>query len=142
MTQRTIEELSGDECFALLGQEVVGRLAFVDGDGPGAVPVNYGLAGRQIVFRVEPESHLRAVLEPRVAFEVDHLEPSTGSGWSVLVRGAGREVPIDDVPDLLRQMHGHIPGPWAEGVHNVWVCITPTLVTGRRLTAPYVGDIF
>ncbi len=129
-------------CFDLLAREKVGRLAFVDGDGPGAVPVNYGLAGDEIVFRVEQRSHLRAVLELAVAFEVDHLESEAGSGWSVLVRGRGREVEPEQVPGLLRRMRGDAPGPWAEGVHNVWVAISPEKVTGRRLTGPFYGDIY
>ena len=139
MTQREIEDLSPEECFDLLGQEVVGRLVFVDDDGPGAVPVNYGLAGEEVVFRVEKRSHLRATLTPAVAFEVDHIEPGASRGWSVLVRGSGREIDIEDVADLLRHMEGHQPVPWAEGVHNVWVAITPRLVTGRRLAAPFYG---
>ena len=141
MTQRKIEELSRQECLDLLAQERVGRLAFVDDDGPGAVPVNYGLAGENIVIRVEGRSHLRAVLEPAVAFEVDHVDTDEGSGWSVLVRGVGREVEIEQVPDLLEQMAGGPPRPWAEGVHNVWVVITPQKVTGRRLEAPFFGIV-
>jgi nitroimidazol reductase NimA-like FMN-containing flavoprotein (pyridoxamine 5'-phosphate oxidase superfamily) len=142
VTQRKIESLTRAECFELLTQKLVGRLAFVDGDGPAAIPVNYGMAGEQIVFRVEQGSHLREVLAPGVAFEVDHLEPDAGSGWSVLVRGTGHELDMDQVPDLLRHMQGHTPGPWAEGIHNVWMAIEPHMVTGRRLAAPLLGDVF
>jgi nitroimidazol reductase NimA-like FMN-containing flavoprotein (pyridoxamine 5'-phosphate oxidase superfamily) len=142
MTQRSIAELSEDECLDRLTEEVVGRVVFTDSDGPGAVPVNYALAGRDIVFRVALDSHLRSVLEPSVAFEVDHVDPEAGSGWSVLVRGAGREVDPADVPDLLRRMEGHPPHPWAEGVHNVWVVVTARSMTGRHLTAPFYADLF
>lgn len=141
MTQRKIQELTSDECMALLGREAVGRLAFVDPEGPVAVPVNFGLAGTRILFRVETDSHLRAAADTQVAFEVDHTDPDTGSGWSVLVRGVAEEVDLDHVPELLRQMGG-TPRPWAEGVHNVWVAITPSKVTGRRLTTPVHGDVF
>jgi nitroimidazol reductase NimA-like FMN-containing flavoprotein (pyridoxamine 5'-phosphate oxidase superfamily) len=144
MTQRIIEELSREECFGLLAQETVGRVAFVDVDGPAAIPVNYALAGEDIVFRVEPGSHLREALASGIGFEVDHveLEPETGSGWSVLVRGAGREVELDDVPELLHRMAGHLPRPWAEGVHNIWVVVTVGKVTGRRLQTPIVGTAY
>ena len=142
MTQRKAEELSRQECYELLTQQTVARLAFVDDDGPAAVPVNYALAGEDIVLRVEERSHLRSVLQPAVAVEVDHVDPEAGSGWSVLVRGVGHEVHIDDVPELLRRMGGHLPRPWAEGVHNVWVVITPRVVTGRRLEALFLGDVF
>jgi nitroimidazol reductase NimA-like FMN-containing flavoprotein (pyridoxamine 5'-phosphate oxidase superfamily) len=138
--QRKIEDLTTEECMTLLGQESVGRLAFVDAEGPVAVPVNFGLAGTLILFRLEPDSHLRAAVDAPVAFEVDHTDADTGSGWSVLVRGKADEVDLDDVPELLRLMAG-LPRPWAEGVHSVWVTITPRKVTGRRLTTRALGDV-
>jgi len=138
--QRKIEDLTTEECVTLLGRESVGRLAFVDPDGPIAVPVNFGLAGDRVLFRLEHDSHLRAAIGPPVAFEVDHTDPDTGSGWSVLVRGTAEEVELDRLPELLRLMAGP-PRPWAEGVHNVWVSITPRKVTGRRLTTRALGDV-
>ena len=142
MPQREIEDLTSTECFALLVEQVVGRIVFADDDGPGAVPVNYGVAGDEVVFRVEPGSHLRAVLTSNVAFEVDYIDPEAKSGWSVLIRGSGREIDIEDVGEVLRQMADHFPSPWAEGVHNVWVAITPRIVTGRRLAAPFYGAAY
>jgi len=50
------------------------------------------------------------------------------------VRGFAREVPMEEVPDLLKQIRGTLPRPWAEGIHNVWVEIKSQKVTGRRLT--------
>ena len=141
MTQRKIDELSRDECLALLPEEAVGRLVYVDAEGPVAVPVNHALAGDQIVFRVEGGSHLREAVGAPVAFEVDHTEPDARSGWSVLVRGTATEVELEDVPDLLKRMSAP-PRPWAEGIHSVWVEITAHKVTGRRLSSPFTGDIF
>jgi nitroimidazol reductase NimA-like FMN-containing flavoprotein (pyridoxamine 5'-phosphate oxidase superfamily) len=142
MTQRVITELSTTESFELLRLKRVGRFVFQDADGPAAVPVNYGVAGDEIVFRVEQRSHLREVLRGPVAFEVDDTEPESGVGWSVLVRGSGHEVAMDRVPALLRLMHEAFPHPWAEGVHNVWVAIAARKVTGRRLTVPYISALF
>lgn len=142
MSQRSIENLTEAQCFEVMGNQFVGRFVFQDADGPAAVPVNYCLAGEQIVFRTEPSSHLRDVLEGPVAFEVDQTDPETGSGWSVLVRGTGREVEMKDVPGLLKQAGNAYPKPWAEGVHNVWVAIAARKVTGRRLTTPYLAAVF
>ncbi|HXK24864.1 MAG TPA: pyridoxamine 5'-phosphate oxidase family protein [Myxococcota bacterium] len=141
MTQRVLEDLSEAECFECLKQETVGRFVFQEAEGPAAVPVNYGVAGTEIVFRIEQRSHIREVLTRPVAFEVDHAEAASGVGWSVLIRGAGHEIGMDRVPGLLRQMGEAFPRPWAEGVHNVWVSITPRKITGRRLTVPYVAAI-
>ena len=57
MPQREIEDLTSTECFALLVEQVVGRIVFADDDGPGAVPVNYGVAGDEVVFRVDVGHH-------------------------------------------------------------------------------------
>jgi nitroimidazol reductase NimA-like FMN-containing flavoprotein (pyridoxamine 5'-phosphate oxidase superfamily) len=135
MTQRELEDLSPDECFRLLAAARVGRLVYQDELGPLAVPVNYALAGHDIVFRVEGGAKRAAIQQPMLAFEVDHVDEDQRSGWSVLVRGIGAEVDLERVPALLQAMDGHLPTPWATGIHNVWLQIVPHSVTGRRLGA-------
>jgi uncharacterized protein len=135
MTQRELDNLSPDECFRLLAAARVGRLVYHDDLGPLAVPVNYALAGRDIVFRVEGGAKQMAMQQPMLAFEVDHVDEDQQSGWSVLVRGVGAEVDMERVPALLRTMDRHFPKPWAVGIHNVWLQIVPHTVTGRRLGA-------
>lgn len=142
MSQRVIDNLSESECYELIRQEAVGRLVFQDSEGPAALPVNFGIAGNRVIFRVEEGSHLRDVLDGPVAFEVDASDDETSMGWSVLIRGTGAELDMEEVPGLLRQMHGDIPHPWAEGVHNVWVAVTPRKITGRKLTTPFFAAIF
>jgi hypothetical protein len=68
-----------------------------------------------------------------VAFEVDHIDYASRSGWSVLVRGTSEEVEMERIPELLRQIDGDVPLPWKTGIHGIWVVITPTTVTGRRM---------
>jgi uncharacterized protein len=142
MAQRKLETLRPDECFALLGQASIGRLVYEDDEGPVAVPVNYALAGSDIVIRAEGGVKRAAMSQSTLAFEVDHIEEPERSGWSVIIRGAGREVELEQVPDLLRRMQCHHPLPWAEGVHNVWLQITPHGVTGRRLGANRSRSMF
>ncbi len=133
MAQRTVGELSRHECFELLARQRVGRLVYSDSAGPVAIPVNFTTAGESVVFRLEPGNSLLPISQPVIAFEVDHVDDEDGSGWSVLVRGAAREVSLDDVPALLRTMGSGPPRPWAEGIHNVWVQLSAEIVTGRRL---------
>jgi nitroimidazol reductase NimA-like FMN-containing flavoprotein (pyridoxamine 5'-phosphate oxidase superfamily) len=142
MAQRDLETLSPDDCFDLLGQASVGRLVYLDEEGPVAVPVNYALAGREIVIRVEGGTKRAAMRQPTLAFEVDDIDGAKQCGWSVIARGNGREVAIEDVPQLLRQLESNPPRPWAEGVHNVWLQITPQSLTGRRLGAPHSSLLF
>ena len=141
MTQRHIEELSEAACKELLKDATVGRIVFVDDNGPAAWPVNYGVAGDRIVFRIEQHSSLRNFWKGPIAFEVDHFEDDAESGWSVLVRGTASEVPIARVPELIKLMKSTLPRPLAEGIHNVWVSIEPGLVTGRKLTDAVVSAL-
>ncbi len=136
MSQQQIEVLDEMECWSLVRTQTVGRFVYSDDLGPAAIPVNYGQIENKIVFRVGETSHLREVIAGEVAFEVDDLHPEEGTGWSVLVRGRAREVHADEVIDLIRVMQ-RIPQPLAEGVHNVWIEVTPKQATGRRL-----GDLF
>jgi uncharacterized protein len=133
MSQRSLVELTSEACFALLSGERVGRLAYCDAIGPVAIPVNFTLAGQDIVFRMEPDNTALASAPDMVAFEADHVDEAQDSGWSVVVRGRLTTVDLDDVPVLLRELSAGPPRPWAAGVHSVWVRIRPELVTGRRL---------
>jgi uncharacterized protein len=142
MTQRELEDLSPDECFRLLAAARVGRLVYQDDLGPLAVPVNYAMAGHDIVFRVEGGAKRAAMQQPMLAFEVDHVDEDRKFGWSVLVRGVGAEVDPERVPALLRAMEGHFPTPWAVGIHNVWIQVVPHTVTGRRLGAERSSPMF
>ncbi len=142
MPKRKLEDLSWDECFALLGQETVGRLVYADDLGPAAVPVNYAVAGHDIVFRSDDGSKVQALREHDVAFEVDHIDHASRSGWSILVRGTSEEVDIERVPELLRRIDGSVPLPWKKGLHKIWVVITPKTVTGRRLAGHAFDDFF
>jgi len=133
MTQRELEVLEAEECFALLGRTRIGRLVYLDDLGPVAVPVNFALSGREVLFPVGGGAKQAAMTQPTLAFEVDHVDDDDQAGWSVIVRGAGQQIPLELVPEVLHRMDGRFPRPWAVGVHNVWLKITPTLVTGRRL---------
>ena len=142
MPRRSLEELSSDECFALLGQETVGRLVYVDDLGPAAVPVNYALAGQGIVFRSEEGSKISALREHDVAFEVDRIDEASHSGWSVLVRGTSEEVEFEHLHELLSRVTGYVPLPWKKGIHRIWVVFTAKTVTGRRLADFADEDFF
>jgi nitroimidazol reductase NimA-like FMN-containing flavoprotein (pyridoxamine 5'-phosphate oxidase superfamily) len=142
MPKRTLDVLSPDECYALLSEEAIGRVVYADGDGPAAVPVNFALAGHDIVFRSDPGSKIGGLRDRPVAFEVDHIDPASRAGWSVLVRGAADIIESEQVPALLGRLHGAAPLPWKKGIHGIWVVITPKTVTGRRLADLAFDDFF
>ena len=82
MTQRTLSKLSRSECNSLMRGRRVGRLAYCDSLGPVAVPVNFALAGDDIVIRMEPTNTAIQMGQSLVAFETDHVDETSGEGWS------------------------------------------------------------
>jgi len=111
--------LDAEECWALLAEGDVGRIAWIAPDGISVVPVNYHLVERSIVFHTSEESFLARLAErTEVAFQVDEIDPETATGWSVLVRGESG--PAD------RQVSSV---SWLDG--TVGLAITAASIAGR-----------
>jgi uncharacterized protein len=125
-----LTDMPARECRDLMGSTSVGRVAFVDEDGPVVLPINYVLDGEFVLFRTSPHNAIaRYVDTSMLALEVDEFDDFTQSGWSVLVRGTAAFVS----PDELSRDEALRPYPWADGVRNLVVRITPVSVTGRRI---------
>ncbi|WP_189862058.1 pyridoxamine 5'-phosphate oxidase family protein [Streptomyces poonensis] len=120
------------ECWELLATHGVGRLALSTCSGLVVVPVNYSVVEDAIVFRTAPGTAPAQAPGHQVAFEVDRIDDALSQGWSVLVRGRARAVTD---PDAVRRLEEEAYSrPWAGGKRDMWVCIDPDLVTGRRIT--------
>ena len=132
-----MEELEASECWALLSDAKVGRLAIAIAGHPDIFPINYVVdehhdQGQSIVFRTAPGTKLAgAVLGRSVAFEIDGYEPERGVAWSVVVKGTAHEI---------EQMYDYVAAqdlplfPWHAAPKPDFVRIQPELVTGRRFT--------
>ena len=110
------QELSKSECFALLAQEGLGRVAVVDDQGPVIFPVNFALDRHMVVFRTDEGTKLDAAARgSRVVFEIDGTGTVAHSGW-----GGGRGVGVRACP---RGNADHLPGPVRRkpgpGIHDV-----------------------
>ena len=128
------QELTRSECFELLAQEHLGRVAVVDDRGPVIFPVNYILDRHTVVFRTGEGTKLDAAsLGRRVSFEVDGTDPAARTGWSVVVRGEAAEVTDRAELERLRELPLRA---WAPGARNRYVRILPSALTGRRIAAP------
>jgi nitroimidazol reductase NimA-like FMN-containing flavoprotein (pyridoxamine 5'-phosphate oxidase superfamily) len=130
MSSYGLEVLDADECNMLLDTESVGRVA-TGGDDPIVVPVVYKHSGGTIVFRTAPGDKLiAAALRRTVAFEIDHFDVDSRSGWSVLVVGQIEEIvnarELEEARNLALE-------PWAGEVRDRFVRIRPAKVTGRRI---------
>jgi nitroimidazol reductase NimA-like FMN-containing flavoprotein (pyridoxamine 5'-phosphate oxidase superfamily) len=91
MAQRVLEEIPVHEGWNLLRAERVGHVIYHDESGPIAVPLNYAVLRDSIAFRVAGGTKRHAISQPRLGFEVDHIDGDARSGWSVIVLGTGRE---------------------------------------------------
>ncbi|HYF74419.1 MAG TPA: pyridoxamine 5'-phosphate oxidase family protein [Nocardioides sp.] len=120
-------ELTLEECWALLSEAEVGRLAYRLVDEIHLVPLNYAVDGRSILFRTAAGNKLLAAeLSSEVAFEIDWFGEDTA--WSVLVRGHLRHLDEGE-QERLAGLEVH---PWVPTLKYDHVELEPTAVTGRR----------
>ena len=124
--------LTHEECLSLLRTQQVGRLAVQVGHYPEVFTVNYRLDGRVVVFRTNSGTKFDASNHQDVAFHVDSVDVTTGTGWSVLIQGTA-----EDVTDLasgsgLRSRDLGVE-PWAPGERGRVVRVIPAHISGRRI---------
>ena len=132
----SLDALSHDECFRLLGTHDVGRLGVYAEHYPLIIPVNYALDDRVLVLRTSPGTKLSALDHANVTFEVDEIDRTARTGWSVLVRGLAEEVTEAHARDLVDRSKRAGVSPWAPGAREHLVRVIPHLVTGRRIHRP------
>lgn len=88
-----LEILSPAQCRDLLRRGAVGRVAVTVAALPAIFPVNYAMLDNRIVFLTGDGTKLRAALERAVvAFQIDHIDESNASGWSVMAVGLAEEI--------------------------------------------------
>ena len=132
-----VEVLSHRECWTLLRESVVGRLAVTVDGAPDIFPVNHIVDHGTIVFRTSAGTKLGATKGKDVAFEVDGYDSETSQAWSVVVKGHAVEILERD--ETLRALRLPLV-PWQSGRKPRFVRIDATTVTGRRFTvAPGAG---
>jgi nitroimidazol reductase NimA-like FMN-containing flavoprotein (pyridoxamine 5'-phosphate oxidase superfamily) len=108
----------------------VGRLATVVGGEPEIFPISFGVAERRLYFVTRPGTKLvELVVNSRIAFEADERTDSTAV--SIVVKGVAE---ILDTAAEIAEAEATGIRPFADDGQDVWVRITPTQVTGRRLT--------
>jgi nitroimidazol reductase NimA-like FMN-containing flavoprotein (pyridoxamine 5'-phosphate oxidase superfamily) len=126
-----IEHLSTQDCWQLLAEAEVGRIAVLVEGQPVIFPVNFGVDARTIVFRTDPGNKLRGLSDhASVSFEVDQVDLDTHRGWSVLVKGRAGEITDAEQTRALDQLPLEF---WTIGPKSHWVRIAPSEVTGRRI---------
>lgn len=132
MTRPVLASLPVADCQRLVAPGGVGRVLFVEpGRGPVAIPVNYLMDGRDVVFRTGGEKGIAdGLLQASVSFDVDHLDEDLAEGWSVLLTGTASV--ITDPAELERAQSLGIE-PWAGGDRPTYVRLYVRQITGRAI---------
>ena len=132
-TQLGLVTFTGDECRSLLvtHRPQLGRLAFVAGEWPLVLPMNYALDGDIVYFRTSTGRKLFAASRrTRVTFQVDHVDQVWEDGWSLLAFGRLRMV--EDSAELARARHLPLR-PWAGGDRPHYLALDIDSLSGRRI---------
>jgi nitroimidazol reductase NimA-like FMN-containing flavoprotein (pyridoxamine 5'-phosphate oxidase superfamily) len=125
-------EIAFDECVRLLQAGIMGRVALTTPRGPQIVPVNYAAVEESILVATSPYSALGTYgPQQLVAFEVDHFDYESHTGWSVQVQG--RAEVVSDPAEVRRLRQIWAPRPWAEGSRNLHLRIPWTELSGRTV---------
>jgi hypothetical protein len=123
--------IPADECLRLLTSVSIGRIAYTKRALPAVEPVRFAVDGNEIVIRIDTGSTLSATIpDTIVAFQAEHLDDETRTGWTVNVVGSAHEV---TGPDDIARLRGTGPPPWALAPGEQFIRIAPGIVTGREL---------
>jgi uncharacterized protein len=131
---RAVDRLGGTEivseqdCWEMLANQSIGRVALLVDGQVEIFPVNYGLDGDGIIFRTNAGRKMAGVASGEVTFEVDAIDPKARCGWSVVVHGTARDITAYDAPDLRLAAQ-----PWT-GSKDFLVRLAAQSVTGRRVS--------
>jgi uncharacterized protein len=126
--------ISPARCEELLQSQSVGRVAWQAADGPQILPVTYAWHEGTIIFRTSPYGVLSELIRPtEVALEIDEIDQNNHRGWSVVVQGRAQGVAEPD--QLARMWTAGGVVPWASGIRNVFIQVTPHKVSGRIVAA-------
>lgn len=121
--------LSTAECWVLLENERVGRLAVTDAAGtPDIFPVNFVAYEGAVYIRTAPDAKVtRLISHPAAAFEVDGYD---GAGWwSVVLHGTAAR--INDPVEIERSGVSRLLTASPRHKQHV-LKVAPSAITGRR----------
>jgi len=133
---RALDLIAGTEivpetvCWEMLAGQSIGRVVFCHEGRVEIFPVNYALHENQVLFATNQGRKLTGVAHGEIAFEVDWVDPSSRSGWSVVVRGTARsltEIDSDTAAVIRRACLS-----WT-GSKDFVVLVRAQSITGRRV---------
>ncbi len=130
-----IEHLTSSECWQLLRDATIGRVAVVRDGEPDIFPVNHAVDHGTVVYRTGTGTLFKATLHKNVAFEVDGFEDDTA--WSVVLHGRASE--SRQITQLIESFSVPV-APWQPGAKPRFIRIEPREISGRRFKVVRPSD--
>lgn len=126
-----MEVLGESDCWALLRNTSVGRIAYpTAGGGVEIFPINHIVDQGSIVFRTAAGTKLAgATNAAEVVFEADNSNIERGAAWSVIVKGHAEMITVAN--DLFESFDLNVR-PWHASRKPYFVRVVPISTTGRR----------
>jgi hypothetical protein len=127
--------LDESTCAGLLRTQQVGRLVTAAED-PEILPVNYVAVDGAIVFHVAAGPHADRLVGERAAFEVDVLDETTRSGWSVVAHGRISTRLLGEPGDSWPTVNSWVPGDL-----DCRLTLVIETMTGRLVRGPVAATV-
>ena len=130
-----IRPLGRTRSLNLLASVPLGRIVFSEHALPAVRPVNHLVDDEAVIVRSNLGTALAGATLTEggivVAYEADEIDPTTRTGWSVVVTGTARLV--QDEAEVQR--YEQLLHPWVDTPMNCVIRIQTDLVTGYELVA-------
>ncbi|MGW4490321.1 pyridoxamine 5'-phosphate oxidase family protein [Amycolatopsis sp. NPDC004368] len=132
-----LRPLTAQECIDLLSTQPVGRLVFSENALPAIRPVNFHVHEGNIIVRSSRTGSIANLRDAVVAFEVDSIDLTTRTGWSVVVLGKANPITeIDELVALAEPRHR----PWPGGERSHFLRIPIETINGRMFHVSDAGN--
>lgn len=123
-----VEMLDERECWELLEQAPLGRIALAAAGEVDIFPINFAVHDGALWFRTAPGTKLlELTVHPRVALEIDGWDDE--KAYSVVVKGVAER--LEHGSEIAEAERIGL-APWVPTLKYRWVRIRPHSVTGRR----------
>ncbi|MEU7815676.1 pyridoxamine 5'-phosphate oxidase family protein [Pseudonocardia sp. NPDC049154] len=117
------------DCLRLLATVNLGRVVHTERAMPAAHPVTFLLQDEEVIFRTGSLTKATAASRGAVfAFQVDHVDFTSRTRWSVL--GVGQAYLVAAAARLA-ELDGRLPPPWAPDYDGYTIAIALTQLSGR-----------
>lgn len=129
---RTFVRLGAEECWHLVGSKGVGRIGFMGESTIQIVPTGYDAQRGKAYFRAGTFGELARRVHGRdVTLQVDDIDRTTFSGWSVVMTGTAHRV--EDAATVAARWSAGRPSPWLPTPEAQWIALDVDAITGERV---------